>query len=134
MSIFRNFVINFKSQDDCENYLVRSKDFYPSLKGMGMQNMTVCRLTADSLIMFAVFNKDKDALATIEKTTQWRKINRFEFLDIIVLDGKIVTHYDFTELDKKDQPDLQSNLILLYLLTGQVGNEIKSFSLPDLVN
>ena len=28
---------------------------------------------------------------------------------------------------------LQSNLILLYLYTGLVGNEIKSFSLPDLV-
>ena len=43
MGIFRNFVINFKSQDDCENYLIRSKDFYPTLKGMGMQYMTVCR-------------------------------------------------------------------------------------------
>ena len=29
---------------------------------------------------------------------------------------------------------MQSNLILLYSSTGQVGNEIKSFSLPDLVN
>ena len=100
MGLFRNFVINFKSKDDCENYLIRSKDFYPSLKGMGMQNMTVCRLTEDSLLMFAVFNTDKDALAVIEKTSEWRKINRFEFLDIIVLDGKIETHYDFVELEQ----------------------------------
>ena len=100
MGIFRNFVINFKSKDDCENYLIRSKDFYPSLKGMGMQNMTVCRLTEDSLLMFAVLNTDKDALAVIEKTSEWRKINRFEFLDIIVLDGKIETHYDFVELEQ----------------------------------
>ena len=101
MGIFRNFVINFKSKDDCENYLIRSKDFYPSLKGMGMQNMTVCRLTEDSLLMFAVFNTDEDALAVIEKTSECRKISRFEFLDIIVLDGKIETHYDFTELENK---------------------------------
>ena len=67
-----------------------------------MQNMTVCRLTEVSLLMFAVFNTDKDALAVIEKTNEWKKINRFEFLDIIVFDGKIETHYDFTELDKKD--------------------------------
>ena len=102
MGIFRNFVINFKSQDDCENYLIRSKDFYPTLKGMGMQYMTVCRLTEDSLLMFGVFDTDKDAQAVIEKTTEWRKINRFEFLDIIVLDGKIETHYDFTDLDQKE--------------------------------
>ena len=52
--------------------------------------------------MFGVFDTDKDAQAVIEKTTEWRKINRFEFLDIIVLDGKIETHYDFTDLDKKE--------------------------------
>ena len=71
------------------DYLIRSKDFYVSLNGMGVQNMTVCRLTEDSLLMFGVFDTDKEAQAVIEKTTEWRKINRFEFLDIIVLDGKI---------------------------------------------
>ena len=96
MSIFRNFVINFKSKQDCEIYLKRSKEFYPSLKDNGMQQMFVGRATEDSIIMFAVFDTDESAKAIIDKTSEWRKTHDFEITDSIVLDGKLEEHYKYS--------------------------------------
>ena len=95
MSIFRNFVINFKSKQDCETYLQQSKEFYPSLRNNGIEQMFVGRATEDSIIMFAIFDTDESAKAVINKTSEWREICDFKITDSIVLDGKLEEHYKF---------------------------------------
>ena len=49
MSVFRNVVLNFKSKDDCENYIERYKPFMDTFEGTGLQSFYLCRLTPDSL-------------------------------------------------------------------------------------
>ena len=36
MSVFRNVVLNFKSEHDCENYIERYKTFMYTFEGTGL--------------------------------------------------------------------------------------------------
>ncbi len=42
MSVFRNVVVNFKTEDDCDNYIERYKPFMDSLEGTGLQTFYIC--------------------------------------------------------------------------------------------
>ena len=97
MSIFRNIVLNFKSQDDCENYITRYEDYIPTFKGQGLEKLVICRLTPDSILVFTVIDSEENAQKMIEKASEWRELNRFEFQDQMVLDGSVEGEWDFTK-------------------------------------
>ena len=98
MAIFRNMIFDFKSADDCDNYLLRKKDLYPTLRETGVQRLFICRLTEVSVFFFATFKNEKDAQLTIDKTNKWRELNRFDIVDSVVLDGDIEGEFDFVNL------------------------------------
>ena len=95
MSVFRNVVLNFKSKDDCENYIERYKPFMDTFEGTGLQSFYLCRLTPDSLLIFAMLDTEENAKKLLEKAGEWRAVNRFEFHDQMVLDGKIEKSCNF---------------------------------------
>ena len=97
MSVFRNVVLTFKSKDDCENYITRYSEYVPTLEGSGIEKLVICRLTPDSILVFAVFTSEEDAKKILEKATEWRDLNRFEFQDQMVLDGRVEGEWDFTK-------------------------------------
>ena len=98
MAIFRNMILNFKSAEECDNYLSQKKQLYPTLKETGVQRLFVCRLTEVSVFFFATFKNEKDAKLTIEKTNNWREVNQFDIVDSVVLDGDIEAEFDFVNL------------------------------------
>ena len=97
MSVFRNVVLTFKSKDDCENYITRYSGYVPTLGGSGLEKLVICRLTPDSVLVFAVFTSEEDAQKNLEKVSEWRELNRFEFQDQMVLDGNVEGEWDFTK-------------------------------------
>ena len=97
MSIFRNIVLNFKSEDDCQNYITRYKEYIPTFKGQGLEKLVICRLTPDSILVFTVIDSEENAQKMIEKASEWRELNRFEFQDQMVLDGSVEGEWDFTK-------------------------------------
>ncbi len=95
MSVFRNVVVNFKTEDDCDNYIERYKPFMESLEGTGLQTFYICRLTPDSLLTFAMIDNEENAKKLIESAIEWRELNRFDIHDQMVLDGKIEKFCNF---------------------------------------
>ena len=53
MSVFKNFVLNFKSKEDCDNYVIRYNHFIPTLEGTGVQTVFICRMTDESIFIFS---------------------------------------------------------------------------------
>ena len=98
MAIFRNMIFNFKSVEECDNYLSQKKQLYPTLKETGVQRLFVCRLTEVSIFLFSTFKDEEEAKLTIEKTNNWRELNGFKFVDSVVLDGDIEAEFDFVNL------------------------------------
>ena len=65
-------------------------------EGTGLQSFYLCRLTPDSLLIFAMLDTEENAKKLLEKAGEWREVNRFEFHDQMVLDGKIEKSCNFT--------------------------------------
>ena len=61
MSVFRNVVVNFKTEDDGDNYIERYKPFMDPLGGTGLQTFYICRLNSDSLLTFAMIDNEENA-------------------------------------------------------------------------
>ena len=49
----------------------------------------------DSLLIFAMLDTKENAKKLLEKAGEWREVNRFEFQDQMVLDGKIEKSCNF---------------------------------------
>ena len=95
MSVFRNVVVNFKTEDDCDNYIERYKPFMDSLEGTGLQTFYIRRLTSDSLLTFAMIDNEENAKKLIESAIELRELNRFDIHDQMVLYGKIEKFCNF---------------------------------------
>ena len=52
MSVFRNIAFNFKSEEDCENFLTLYKIFIEEDEKIGLETFYICRLMQDSLFDF----------------------------------------------------------------------------------
>ena len=59
MSVFRDIVFNFKSEVDGENFLSRYKIFIEQDEKIGLETIYICRLTQDSLLIFAMIDTKK---------------------------------------------------------------------------
>ena len=90
MSVFRNIVFNFKSEEDCNNFLTRYKTFIEEDEKIGLETFYICRLTQDSLLIFAMIDNEENAKKLLDKSTKWRELNRFEFHDQMVLDLSLI--------------------------------------------
>ena len=95
MSVFRNVIFNFKSEEDCENFLTRYKIFIEQDEKIGLETFYICRLTKDSLLIFAMIDTEENAKKLLNKSTEWRELNRFEFHDQMVLDGNLEKSWNF---------------------------------------
>ena len=95
MSVFRNVVLNFKSEDDCENYIERYKPFMDTFEGTGLQSFYLWELTPESLLIFAMLDPEENAKKLLDKAGEWREVKRFEFHDQMVLVGKIEKSCNF---------------------------------------
>ena len=95
MSVFRNLVLNFKNADDCENFIARYKYYVDTLEDKGVNTFYICRLTAESILIFATFQSEKIAMEQLEKAKEWRELNRFEIIDQVLLDGNLEQSWNF---------------------------------------
>ena len=97
MSVFRNFVLNFKSKEDCENYISKYREFIPTLQGTGLETLFICRLTEDSILTFATHDTEENAKKIRDSGVAWRETNKFEFKDELLLDGNVEEYWNFAK-------------------------------------
>ena len=97
MSVFRNLVLNFKNADDCENFIARYKYYVDTLADTGITTFYICRLTSESILIFATFQSEKIAMEQLEKAKEWRELNRFEIIDQVLLDGNLEQSWNFNK-------------------------------------
>ena len=95
MSVFRNIVFNFKSEEDCNNFIERYKPYVDTLADTGLETFYICRITPDSLLIFAMIDTEENAKKLLDKSKEWRELNRFEFHDQMVLDGDLEKSWNF---------------------------------------
>jgi len=95
MSVFKNFVLNFKSKEDCDNYVTRYNHFIPTLEGTGVQTVFVCRMTDESIFIFSTYKSEAIADKVARLGDEWRELNRFDIHDKMVLDGVLQNSWNF---------------------------------------
>ena len=94
MSVFRNVIFNFKSEEDCENFLTRYKIFIEQDEKIGLETFYICRLTKDSLLIFAMIDTEENAKKLLQSGA-----------DVLVAGS-----YVFRSNDPKDSISMLKNL------------------------
>ncbi len=95
MSIFRNVVLNLKTEEECDRVIGLYKDQLSSLENEGLVDVYICRLSKDSVLFFLTINNDKNAQRIFDTMRAFREQQNLDLIDILVLDGQIEWHKNF---------------------------------------
>ncbi len=96
MSIFRNVVLNLKSEEECDRVIGLYKERLSSLENEGLVDVYICRLSKDSILFFLTINNDDNAQRIFETMRAFRDQQNLDLIDILVLDGQIEWHKNFS--------------------------------------
>ena len=61
MSIFRNVVLNLKTEEECERAINLYKEQLSSLTNSGVLDAYICRLSKESILFFATIDTEDNA-------------------------------------------------------------------------
>ena len=89
MSIFRNVVLNLKTEQECDRAIGLYKEQLSSLTGEGIENVYICRLSKDSVLFFVTIDNETNAKRIFETMLAWREKQNLDLIDSLVLDGEI---------------------------------------------
>ena len=95
MSIFRNVVLNLKTEEECNRVIDLYKKRLSSLENEGLVDVYICRLSKDSVLFFLTINNDKNAQRIFDTMRAFREQQNLDLIDILVLDGQIEWHKNF---------------------------------------
>ena len=95
MSIFRNVVINLKTEEECDRVIDLYKEQLSSLENGGLADVYICRLSKDSVLFFLTIDNDDNAQKIFETMRAFREQQNLDLIDILVLDGQIEWHKNF---------------------------------------
>ena len=95
MSIFRNVVLNLKTEQECDRAIGLYKEQLSSLTGEGIENVYICRLSKESILFFATIDTEDNAKKIFEGLIKWREEQKFDLIDSLVFDGPIEWHKNF---------------------------------------
>ena len=95
MSIFRNVVLNLKTEEECDRVIGLYKEQLSSLENEGLVDVYICRLSKDSVLFFLTINNDKNAQRIFDTMREFREQQNLDLIDILVLDGQIEWHKNF---------------------------------------
>ena len=96
MSIFRNVVLNLKTEEECDRVIGLYKEKLSSLENEGLVDVYICRLSKDSVLFFLTINNDKNAQRIFDTMRAFREQQNLDLIDILVLDGQIEWHKKFS--------------------------------------
>ena len=96
MSIFRNVVLNLKTEEECDRVIGLYKEQLSSLENEGLVDVYICRLSKDSVLFFLTINNDKNAQRIFDTMREFREQQNLDLIDILVLDGQIEWHKKFS--------------------------------------
>ena len=96
MSIFRNVVLNLKTEEECDRVIGLYKEQLSSLENEGLVDVYICRLSKDSVLFFLTINNDKNAQRIFDTMRAFREQQNLDLIDILVLDGQIEWHKKFS--------------------------------------
>ena len=96
MSIFRNVVLNLKTEEECDRVIDLYKERLSSLENEGLLDVYVCRLSKDSVLFFLTIDNDDNAQTIFETMRAFREQQNLDLIDILVLDGQIEWHKKFS--------------------------------------
>ena len=95
MSIFRNVVLNLKTEEECDRVIDLYKEQLSSLENEGLVDVYICRLSKDSVLFFLTIDNDNNAQRIFEIMRAFREQQNLDLIDILVLDGQIEWHKNF---------------------------------------
>ena len=95
MSIFRNVVMNLKTEKECDRIIDLYKERLSSLENEGLLDVYICRLSKDSVLFFLTIDNDNNAKRIFEIMRAFREKQNLNLIDILVLDGQIEWHKRF---------------------------------------
>ena len=95
MRIFRNVVLNLKTEEECDRVIGLYKEQLSSLENEGLVDVYICRLSKDSVLFFLTINNDKNAQRIFDTMRAFREQQNLDLIDILVLDGQIEWHKNF---------------------------------------
>ena len=95
MSIFRNVVLNLKTEEECNRVIDLYKQRLSSLENEGLVDVYICRLSKDSVLFFLTIDNDNNAQRIFEIMRSYREKLNLDLIDILVLDGQIEWHKNF---------------------------------------
>ena len=95
MSIFRNVVLNLKTEEECDRVIELYKERLSSLENEGLVDVYICRLSKDSVLFFLTIDNDNNAQRIFEIMRAFREQQNLDLIDILVLDGQIEWHKNF---------------------------------------
>ena len=84
MSIFRNVVLNLKTEEECNRVIDLYKKRLASLENVGLLDVYICRLSKDSLLFFLTIDNDDNAQKIFETMRAFREKQSLDLLDILV--------------------------------------------------
>ena len=96
MSIFRNVVLNLKTEEECNRVIDLYKQRLSSLENEGLVDVYICRLSKDSVLFFLTIDNDNNAQRIFEimhkpiLTSDQLKLLRYDN----VLSGKYKSNSD----------------------------------------
>ena len=96
MSIFRNVVLNLKTEEECNRVIGLYKERLSSLENEGLLDVYICRLSKDSVLFFLTIDNDDNAQRIFEIMLAFREQQNLDLIDILVLDGQIEWHKNFS--------------------------------------
>ena len=95
MSIFRNVVLNLKTEKECERAINLYKKQLSSFTNSGIVDAYICRLSKESILFFATIDTEDNAKKIFESLIRWREQQKFDLIDSLVFDGPIEWHKNF---------------------------------------
>ena len=96
MSIFRNVVLNLKTEEECNRVIDLYKQRLSSLENEGLVDVYICRLSKDSVLFFLTIDNYDNAQRIFEIMLAFREQQNLDLIDILVLDGQIEWHKNFS--------------------------------------
>ena len=96
MSIFRNVVLNLQTEEEWERVIYLYKKRLASLENEGLLDVYICRLSMDSVLFFLTIDNDANAQTIFETMRAFREQQNLDLKDILVLDGQIEWHKNFS--------------------------------------
>ena len=95
MSIFRNAVLNLKTEKECERAIYLYKEQLSSFTNSGILDAYICRLSKESILFFATIDTEDNAKKIFEGLIKWRERQKCDPINSLVFDGPIEWHKNF---------------------------------------